>query len=393
VSENSLLNKPLLTYEVGSLAKPEWRVQGIKGGFSEADLERFVRQAKEQGQRYGVLEADIEHTVMLLGEIQARGKPLNDQRQALKELASVYAIRFLEHCGLDVVYDGEMQRSEMYRHMVEGIEDMAFLGLVRSFDNKYYNKAAAVGPMPVQAKEPIKLEAEFGANVGVSRQPLKVPITGAYTLMDWSFDNHYAEKLGVASGDPEARRAFALDLAQNVIRPNVQALVEAGAEWVQIDEPAATTKPDEMGLMVETFNKSVEGLEGRFTIHFCFSDYALLFPHIEALENCAGFCIGFAEYDSDEPGAYRPGYEILRRFEGLDYPFQLGVGVVDIHRDWIEPVELIADRIEYACEVLGEDRVQVCPDCGLRTRSWDVVEQKLKHMVEATVRARKRRKL
>jgi len=51
----------------------------------------------------------------------------------------------------------------------------------------------------------------------------------------------------------------------------------------------------------------------------------------------------------------------------------------------VEPAELVRDRILYAAEVLQDpSRIQVNPDCGLRTRSWDVVYEKLVNMVEGT---------
>ena len=43
------------------------------------------------------------------------------------------------------------------------------------------------------------------------------------------------------------------------------------------------------------------------------------------------------------------------------------------------------DRILHAVEVFGDPaRIHVCPDCGLRTRSWDVAYQKLVNMVAGT---------
>ena len=60
----------------------------------------------------------------------------------------------------------------------------------------------------------------------------------------------------------------------------------------------------------------------------------------------------------------------------------MGLGVLDIHSDFVEPPELVRDRILYALDVLGDpERIQVNPDCGLRTRSWDVVYDKLASMV------------
>jgi 5-methyltetrahydropteroyltriglutamate--homocysteine methyltransferase len=43
----------------------------------------------------------------------------------------------------------------------------------------------------------------------------------------------------------------------------------------------------------------------------------------------------------------------------------------------------VRDRILYAVEVFGDPaRIHVCPDCGLRTRSWEVAYEKLQALVE-----------
>lgn len=372
----------LLSYEIGSLAKPEWRVKAVAGRpLSQADLE----DARAWGRRLGLA---CEPLLELLARAQAG--PLDEEgRRLVRQWASRYALRLLEQAGLDVVYDGEQQRSEMYHYPITHARGFEFRGLVRSFDNKYYQKAACVAPPELVA--PYHVE-EFRFVRGEARRPLKVPLTGAYTLADWSFDEHYAREelpLGSAAAQADRRRArreFVLDVARRLVRPNVEALLQAGADWIQIDEPAVTTHPEEVPLFVEAFNETVRGLTGRFTIHICFSDYRLLFPHIEGLENCWGICLGFANEDTTEPGpdpARRPGYALLRRFAALKRRFHLGVGVLDIHTDFIEPVELVRDRLLYALDVLGPAWVNPCPDCGLRTRSWEVAYRKLCHMSEA----------
>ena len=173
-----------------------------------------------------------------------------------------------------------------------------------------------------------------------------------------------------------------------MIRPNNEALISLGARWIQIDEPGGSTDPDELDLFAQSFNQSVEGLDAVFSTHLCFSDYHLFFPGIEAMTNCRQYCVGFANYDSRELGVSdeaRPGYVVIAKFRDLPYQPSLGVGVIDIHSDFIEPPELVRDRILYSVEVFGDpSRVQVTPDCGLRTRSWDVAYRKLQNMVEGT---------
>ncbi len=373
----------LLSYEIGSLAKPEWRVKAIAGQpLSAVDLE----EARRWGRKLGIAHEPL---IELLERGRAQGRFNALEKQEIKRWASLYAIRMLEQTGLDIVYDGEQQRTEMYHYPITHARGFEFRGLVHSFDHKYYEKAACVAP-PKLIK-PYHVE-EFQWAKSRARKPLKVPMTGAYTLADWSFDEYYlgrSMQIGSASGrrrQQEARREFVLAIARELVRPNVEALVRAGAEWVQIDEPAVTTHPEEIPLFVESFNESVRGLKGRFTIHICFSDYSLLFPHIERLENCWGICIGMANYDRPEPGREpisRPGYWVLQHFAQLECKFHVGVGVLDVHTDFIEPPELIRDRLLYAIDILGADWINPCPDCGLRTRTWEVAYQKLCHLREA----------
>jgi 5-methyltetrahydropteroyltriglutamate--homocysteine methyltransferase len=59
--------------------------------------------------------------------------------------------------------------------------------------------------------------------------------------------------------------------------------------------------------------------------------------------------------------------------------------VLDLHTDFVESPELVRDRILYATKVFGDpERIHVCPDCGLRTRSWEVAYEKLRNMVQGT---------
>src|SRR5215212_9715318 len=224
-----------VTREIGSLAKPGWRVKAIVGRPVE---ENNVREAREWGERLGV------EGVEELAEILRKGEGFTDEeKQKIQDFAAIYGIRILERAGLDVVYDGEQRRSEMYDHVVRHTKGFETRGTVRSFDNKYYTKAAVVEEPLVERAYDLE---EFEFVRSHTDRAVKTPFTGAYTIMDWSYDEHYARNgtmLGGAAQRAEARRRFGVDVARDVVRPNVAGLVEAGAEWVQIDEPAATTRP------------------------------------------------------------------------------------------------------------------------------------------------------
>jgi 5-methyltetrahydropteroyltriglutamate--homocysteine methyltransferase len=368
-----------LTREIGSLGKPSWRVKTFAGRRLE---ESDIAEAERWGAR---LQVDGRERLL---ELLRSGRFGAAELPEIDDWAAIYAIRLLEQVGLDVVYDGEQRRTEMYDHVAAFARGFEPRGTVRSFDNKYYNKAAVVEPPSVDGPQDIE-EYEFvRAHTDCA---VKVPLTGAYTMEDWSYDEHYSHE-GALGGSRErryeARRRFVVDVATNVILPNVEGLVAAGADWIQIDEPAATTKPDEVPLVVEGFNEATKGVDAKKSMHICFSDYQALWPAVLELDDCLELQLEFANRDSRELGTRdedRPGYEdTLKLFKEHGYP-NVGLGVLDIHSDFVEPAELVRDRILYAAEALGNpERIQVNPDCGLRTRSWDVVYEKLANMVQGT---------
>ena len=75
---------------------------------------------------------------------------------------------------------------------------------------------------------------------------------------------------------------------------------------------------------------------------------------------------------------------MLWKFAQSGWNGKVGLGIIDIHTNFIEPPELVRDRILYAARVLGPERIEVNTDCGLRTRTWEVSLGKLKNMVEGT---------
>lgn len=389
----------LITHEIGSLAKIEWlRKINRDIPLTPKDIEWARVWGKRLSLRYEPLIELLQKKTLRQAPRFAeasRGKQgknfTSKDKQEAQRWASVYGVGMLEKAGIDVVYDGEQQRSEMYQYPVNKSTGFIFRGWVRSFDNRYYRKAACVAEPKI--KEPWHT-AEYELIETITNRRIKIPITGAYTLAAWSFDEYYCKKaqalgsLANLKSKDRARRDFVLDIARNLIRPNIEELLDRGADWIQIDEPAATTIPSEVGLFVESFNESVKGLKGEFSVHICFSDYRLLFPHIKEMENCSQYALEFSNRDSRELGIKendRPGYEILKWFKKYKIPSRIGLGVTDIHTDFLESPELVRDRILYSANVLGDARlVDPTPDCGLRTRTWDTAFDKLRVTVEGT---------
>jgi len=208
------------TQEIGSLAKPAWLVKATRGQRpSEVDLAEIDRWAERLG---------IDGT----SELKAVLNTEHPDKERVRDWAALFAIRLQEVAGLDAVYDGEARRIEMYEYPVRRIAGFHFYGHVRSFDNRYYRKAAVVDR--VRLTEPFHLD-ELKYVKSVARRPVKIPITGPYTLADWSFNEYYLKSIDGGFRDLKARayaakRAFTLDLATEVLRPTLHALEAAGAD-------------------------------------------------------------------------------------------------------------------------------------------------------------------
>ncbi len=307
-----------------------------------------------------------------------------DEFKKLAEKATLETINIFENTGIDNVgIGGEMSRWEMYEHPASQIDGIKFYGMVRSFDNRYYRKGSVTGEL--KRIRPIHLdEVKFVAKA--TKKPLKIPITGPYTMMDWSFNDYYDD-----------REALAMEYARIIneeIRDiqNVWPSISGGRKFeVQIDEPATTTHPSEMDIAVEAINRSVDGISGERSLHVCYStDYRLVYDRIPDLHIDA-YNLEYANRDKLEKGisdSERPGYNDIKYFNDINQSLQkrkyLGIGVTDVHIDYVEPAGLIEDRIRYALNIIQDpELLRINPDCGLRTRSRKIGEEKLRNMTEA----------
>jgi len=360
--------------EVGSLNKAPFLVKDVKKAVNEA-----IRWGKA---------LNVEYYEEFAKKLEQGD--VNDSEKI--DWACIYGLRFFEKAGLDIVYDGEQRRAEMYETPVRFIEGFEFRGVVRVWDNEYYLKAAIVNKPKLKQNYHIE---ELRFNKRHAQKPLKIPVTAAYTLADWSFNEYYLKKH--AEGDwversVKAKEDFVHDLVKNVLKPVVSELSVEGVDYIQLDEPAAAAKAYEAGLVVESLNETVKGISSKVAVHICYTDYKALFPAL--LELKADFLsISCANADTKELGQTyekRTGFKILETFRDYSVPFKIAPGVIDVHTDFIESPELVRDRLLFSAKIIGDPgKIIACNDCGLRTRSWDVAFQKQINLVKGAEMARK----
>jgi 5-methyltetrahydropteroyltriglutamate--homocysteine methyltransferase len=173
--------------------------------------------------------------------------------------AVLLAIKLQEDAGLDIITDGEQRR----RHYIE-----SFCAELGGFDyrdlvdmptrgGRYVQKVPNI-TTPVERTHPILLDGLRFLKANTTRR-VKITLPGPMTIADTAHNAHYADE-----------RAFAAALAA-AINAEARDLAAAGADVVQIDEPAFNIYLDEVEAWgVELLDRCLEGVAARTAVHICY---------------------------------------------------------------------------------------------------------------------------
>jgi 5-methyltetrahydropteroyltriglutamate--homocysteine methyltransferase len=293
---------------------------------------------------------------------RARGEITSAKLRELEEKATREWIAFQEEIGIDLIVDGEQYRGDMVAFFAEELPGFVTGGLVRSYGNRYYRKPIIAGPL--ERKGPVTLEWWMFAQ-SLTQKPVKGMLTGPYTIVDWSFNEHY-----------DSREDAVMAVAQ-VIRDEALDLQAAGAKYIQIDEPAVSTRADELDLAIKALGVVTEGLKVHTITHICYGDFHRTYPKMLELP-----------VDQIDLEMANSNYDLLEPFRQHDFPKHIGLGVVDSHSHRIESIDEVVSGIERTLELIPPDRVFLDPDCGLKTRTVGEAKEKLQVIVAAAERVR-----
>ncbi|MHB1612250.1 MAG: uroporphyrinogen decarboxylase/cobalamine-independent methonine synthase family protein [Sulfobacillus sp.] len=289
------------------------------------------------------------------GEISAE-----DLRQA-ERAATAEVIAMQEALGMDILVHGEMERGDMVAYFAENWTGFAESLPVRSYGNRYYHKPVVTGKVALPAGAGLTVES-WRAAQALTEKPVKGMLTGPYTICDWSFNDYYPD-----------RRSLVLDLA-HLVHEEAMALALSGAQYIQIDEPAISTRPQELDLAIEAMGIVTRDLPAHTISHICYGDFEAILPGL--------FDLPVDQLDLEAANGQFQLLELLRRVSWPKHK-ELALGVVDVHSHRLESVDEVKAGILRALEVVPLEQLYIDPDCGLKTRTWEEASQKLAVMMEA----------
>jgi len=329
--------------------------------------------------------------------------PSDRYRRALDDFV-LFAIRLQEQAGLDVVTDGEWRRTQYIREFllrVGGFEK------VRRYRHQGESKLTEVVVRPMRAGEPVFAEdARFLAAHTDRVTKFALPSPFLIAVRYWHED--YSK---------EAYPTFQhfLEHLAEVLAREARALVEAGIDIVQLDDPALTYFCDERLMAGQThddrlrrawdvgrqfpeavaaINRVAEGLAAEVHLHCCHSVYRrrsdVAGDYKPILPRLAG-----AKVDRVNLEFAYPGTGDVSDLRLLPAGLGVGVGVVDVRGERLQPVEEIVAIAAAAAGIVAPGRIALNPDCGFAPDAGepptaDEAYEKLRRLVAAAGKLRER---
>ncbi len=195
--------------------------------------------------------------------------------------------------GLDVVTDGQIRWYDPISHFAGRLAGVKINGLLRFFDTNFYIRQPVVVDR-VTWNGPILVE-EYQSAQAVSPKPVKVTLTGPYTLGRFSIIEgpRYHDLPELVADYTEA------------VTKEVEALAGAGATVIQIDEPSMLHHPGEAGLVKVALTRigSRKG-SARLLLATYFGDAAPLYEVLQGFPvDALGFDFTYSRGLSDQIAA------------------------------------------------------------------------------------------
>jgi 5-methyltetrahydropteroyltriglutamate--homocysteine methyltransferase len=288
----------------------------------------------------------------------------------IHEVAIKAAVKDQERAGIDIVSDGELRRDNDIDYFLARIPGVHIAQRAKSDYYDYY-EAQVAAPLPEDDKSSLGLAADFEFTRRLTDRPVKFSFTGPFSLSRRIADTAYTDPADLV-------RALARQL-----NLEAHALADAGAAFLQIDEPFLAGYPEQAELAVEAVNIVTDGVPVTWGLHVCYGNryarpsweghYDFLFPAVLA-----------ARVDQLVLEFARKGLEDLRLIKQYAWQSALGMGVIDVKSPTVETPDLVAERIRRALEYVDPGRLMVNPDCGLRHLAPEVARRKLHAMVAGT---------
>ncbi len=308
---------------------------------SDAPLEVSLRQAIHRHDRHEITDADLEAAY----------------RATIRRVVEEQA-----QAGIDLLTDGQVRWDDLLTPFLRALEGAHTGGLLRYYDNNvYYRHPVVTGALRRRGQAVVE---DFRYASSLTDRPVKAVLVGPLTLATLSEDRHYGD---------QSRLMLA---AADVLHEEARALVQAGAKFIQVDEPALGYHPAKAELTQTALARVVEGLGVTTALYTYFGPLDRVYPAL-------------LEFPVDVIGidvAERPQH--LDLILGRPFPKQLGLGVVNARNTRLETEAELERLLERVTQHVPPERLWLNPSCGLEFLPHATARRKMEILAAAARRQR-----
>ncbi|MCI0547336.1 MAG: methionine synthase [Candidatus Rokubacteria bacterium] len=293
-----------------------------------------------------------------------------DVRELLED-ATQLALLDQERAGVDVLTTGEMGRVRFIVGFYDRIKGIRPLDAPRKLGPPLWDTHRPFEVVErIAAPQGLGIVEEWKLARSLTGKPLKATVPGPLTLLvPLKLDGGYKHK-----------ETLLADLV-TIVNSECLALVAAGAEFIQIDEPYSGMYAGGTPGFDKGVNRAVEGVRAKIAVHICFGnlygrpfaalrDYRNVYAALHQLR-ASQIVLEFANRGMDD----------LPLWKEFPSDKELGAGVIDVKAFKAETPEEVATRIRALLAHVAPEKLWLTPDCGFwETPRW-VVRQKLAALV------------
>ena len=261
--------------------------------------------------------------------------------------------------GCELLTDGQIRWYDPISHLVGKLAHVEINGLLRYFDTNFYFRQPVIKGKVERRGSMIMEELRYAQKI--SPRPMKAVLTGPYTLAVSSIRQTpvYRELSTLVMDFSEA-------LAQEV-----SALAAAGAEVIQVEEPAILKHPRDLPLLGKALIPLSQARgSAQLALYTYFGDATTVY---EALHELPVQILGL-------DFIYAPG--LPEKIATLGSEKSLGLGVIDGRNTRMETVEQVHRILERILPRVRGEVVYLNPSCGLEYLPREKAVAKLRLLKE-----------
>lgn len=275
--------------------------------------------------------------------------------------------------GVDLISDGEMRRWYFVQSFYRRFKGLASRPTLRRTGVYGYDSVPRWWPEErIQVPDGLGIVEEFQFARSVTDRPLKATCPGPLTLtihIQLKDDRIYKDRIELAY-------EFA-----GVVNRELKRLVDAGAQFIQLDEPSFSIVPGDDRSWIDLFNETVQGVNAKIGLHICFGN---LGSRPRGKRRYDWMLDDILRADAEQISLEFANRELaeLELCAEIAKVKEVAAGLVDIKSFYVETPEDVAERVRLTLQYVPAEKLTVTPDCGFFQLPRWLAFQKLRNMVK-----------